>query len=319
MCAACGIILPPPLYENPRTPRTPVLMRRSVRDTLELAVEHHQAGRLGRAEALYRKVIAIQPNDADASHLLGLVAHQQGHHELAERRVRRAISARGHPVAEFSDTLGKVLAAQGRYDEALACFQESLSLRPDVALTHQSIGTALCALGRASEAAPHFEAALRLSPGDPAAHVNMGTVLLDRGMPAEAMEYFRKALDLDPGCAEAWCNLGRAECSSSEGTRKRRPSCRRRWCWLPASQRRMRVWAAFGIARTGCPKPSPATRPCWLSRTRMFRCTATWAISSKSRCVLPRPSHVMSGPSRFNPTSMRLCGTARWSAFSLAT
>ena len=187
-------------------------MRRSVRDTLELAVEHHQAGRLGRAEALYRKVIAIRPNDADASHLLGLVAHQQGHHELAERRVRRAISARGHPVAEFSDTLGKVLAAQGRYDEALACFQESLSLRPDVALTHQSIGTALCALGRASEAAPHFEAALRLSPGDPAAHVNMGTVLLDRGMPAEAMEYFRKALDLDPGCAEAWCNLGRAEC-----------------------------------------------------------------------------------------------------------
>jgi tetratricopeptide (TPR) repeat protein len=186
-------------------------MRRSVRDTLELAVEHHRAGRLDRAEAFYRKVIAIQPNDADALHLLGLVAHQQGHHELAERRVRRAISARGHPVAEFSDTLGKVLAALGRYDEALACFQEALALRPGIALTHQRIGTALCALGRASEAAPHFEAALRLSPGDTAAHVNMGIVFLDRRMPAEAMEYFRKALDLDPGCAEAWCNMGRAE------------------------------------------------------------------------------------------------------------
>jgi tetratricopeptide (TPR) repeat protein len=186
-------------------------MRRSVRETLELALSHHRAGRLDRAEALYRKVIAIHPNDADALHLLGVVAHQQGHHQLAERRVRRAISARGHRVAEFCDTLGKVLAALGRHDEALPCFQEALALRPEVALTHQRIGTALCALGRANEAAPHFEAALRLSPGDPAAHVNMGTVLLDRGLSAEAMGYFRKALALDGGCAEAWCNLGRAE------------------------------------------------------------------------------------------------------------
>jgi tetratricopeptide (TPR) repeat protein len=186
-------------------------VRRSVRETLEKAAEYHRAGRLDRAEGLYRKVIAIQPNEADALHLLGLIAHQRGHHELAEQRVRRAIAARGQPVAEFSDTLGDVLVALGRLDEALPYYEEALALRPDLSLTHKNFGSALCALGRATEAVPHFEAALRLSPGDPTAHSNMGTVFLNRRMPAEAMKYFRKALELDAGCAEAWCNLGRAE------------------------------------------------------------------------------------------------------------
>ena len=185
-------------------------MRHSVRETLETALEHHKAGRLNRAEALYRKVLSARPNEPDALHLLGLIACQRGHNELAEQRVRRAMEALGQPLAEFSDTLGNVLVALGRLDEALPCFQEALALRPDLPLTHKSLGSTLCALGRAGEAIPHFEAALRLSPGDPTAHSNMGTVFLDRKMPAEAMKHFEKAIELDPRCAEAWCNLGHA-------------------------------------------------------------------------------------------------------------
>ena len=50
--------------------------------TLKEAVRLHQAGHLGRAEALYREAIAAVPDDADALHLLGVLCHQKGQSAL---------------------------------------------------------------------------------------------------------------------------------------------------------------------------------------------------------------------------------------------
>ncbi len=41
---------------------------------LRAAIQHHQAGRLGQAEALYRQVLQAQPQNPDALHLLGVIA-----------------------------------------------------------------------------------------------------------------------------------------------------------------------------------------------------------------------------------------------------
>jgi tetratricopeptide (TPR) repeat protein len=183
-------------------------MRRSARDTLEMAVEHHRAGRLDQAEGLYRKVIAIQPNEADALHLLGMLAHQRGHFDEAERRVRGAIAARGQPVAEFSNTLGNALAAQGRSDEAVRCFEEAIALRPDDATAHKNLADVLSVLERHEEAGAHYQKVLQVNPEDASAHNNMGGVFLARKMFREATECFGKAVQLDPNCAEAYSNLG---------------------------------------------------------------------------------------------------------------
>jgi tetratricopeptide (TPR) repeat protein len=185
-------------------------MRRSVRETLALAVEHHRAGRLCQAEGLYRKVIAIQPNEADALHLLGMLAQQQGLFDVAEKRVRRAITARGRPVAAFSNTLGNALAAQGQPAEALRCFEEAIALSPDNSAAHKNMADLLSVLERHDEAAAHYERVLRLNPEDASAHNNMGGVFLQRGMFREATERFGRAIKLDPCCAEAYSNLGHA-------------------------------------------------------------------------------------------------------------
>ncbi len=54
--------------------------RRQAAPTTELAaaVQHHQAGRLERAEALYRKFVKKAPGDPDALHLLGVIAFERG-------------------------------------------------------------------------------------------------------------------------------------------------------------------------------------------------------------------------------------------------
>ena len=46
--------------------------------TLQSAIEHHKAGRLGEAEAIYRKLLAQSPRDPRLLHLLGSALLQQG-------------------------------------------------------------------------------------------------------------------------------------------------------------------------------------------------------------------------------------------------
>src|SRR5262245_5114723 len=54
-------------------------------------LERHRAGRLADAESLYREALAGDPNSADAFHLLGLIASQQGRFEAAVRQIHEAI------------------------------------------------------------------------------------------------------------------------------------------------------------------------------------------------------------------------------------
>lgn len=48
-----------------------------------VAVMHHQAGQLAKAEACYRQVLKAQPNHADVVHLLGVIALQVGRYDVA--------------------------------------------------------------------------------------------------------------------------------------------------------------------------------------------------------------------------------------------
>ena len=45
------------------------------------AIALHQQGMLGQAEAIYRQLLAIEPRNADALHLLGVIACQTGSHQ----------------------------------------------------------------------------------------------------------------------------------------------------------------------------------------------------------------------------------------------
>ena len=62
-----------------------------VRSVLSQAVRLHQVGRLQQAAALYGEALAGDPNNADALHLLGMVALQQGQPKSAAELIGKAI------------------------------------------------------------------------------------------------------------------------------------------------------------------------------------------------------------------------------------
>ncbi len=59
---------------------------------LQLALEHHRAGRLREAATIYAALLARDARQIDVLHLLGLVCHQLGNLDEAARLIGRAVA-----------------------------------------------------------------------------------------------------------------------------------------------------------------------------------------------------------------------------------
>jgi tetratricopeptide (TPR) repeat protein len=196
---------------------------------------------LDQAAALYCRVLGARPDDADALHLLGVVAHQRGDHVQAAEWIGRAITRRStvatyhanlgevyrtlgqlewavascrtalrlQPTyAEAANNLGNVLLEQGLWAEAADQFRAALRLRPNFALAANNLGNALRLLGDTAGALDGFREAVRLDTDLAVAHSNLGQFLLDHHEPHAALTHCRAAVRLRPGMAEARSNLG---------------------------------------------------------------------------------------------------------------
>jgi Flp pilus assembly protein TadD len=55
---------------------------------MQIAAEHHRAGRAAAAKAMYQEVLALDPRHADALFLMGVLERQAGRLEEARRLLR---------------------------------------------------------------------------------------------------------------------------------------------------------------------------------------------------------------------------------------
>jgi Flp pilus assembly protein TadD len=175
---------------------------KSVPDALAEALDHHQAGRLGEAEAIYEDILRREPDHADAWHMLGVAAAQRGQPETALTSIARAI--RLNPAPPFyHNNLGNVLHDLSRFTDALLCYQEALRLDPGYAEAHHNLANTLKELGRFEDALSHHLEALRLKPDFAQAYSGLGSTLRGQGMYSEALACIEQALTLNPGLADA--------------------------------------------------------------------------------------------------------------------
>ncbi len=181
----------------------------SIPDTIQLALKHHQKGELQQAEAIYRQVLEADPDNADALHLLGVIANQLGQNEIAVGLIEKAINA-NRAIPLYHNNAGNVYRALNKPDEAIACYNRALSLNPDYHEALSNMGSVLAEQGKLDEAIACYRRAVSLAPDFYEAHYNMGNALKEQGKLDEAIVSYRRAVSLRPDSHMANFKLGNA-------------------------------------------------------------------------------------------------------------
>jgi len=103
-----------------------------------------------------------------------------------------------------------MLAAQGRYEEALHSIALAISARPNEPAWHNEAGKILMKLGRPDQAIIAFRTAGQLAPQFAEAFYNLGTAHQEKKEIPQAISAYHQAIALRPNYAEAYNNLGNA-------------------------------------------------------------------------------------------------------------
>lgn len=186
-------------------------------ELLSEAIDLHRSGRLEEAAAAYEAVLQIDPEHADALHLLGLTLHQSGAQGEAVICMREAIRL----VPDFPTAwnhLGLVHQAEDRNGAAEECFRRALALRPDFpeALTHLGLRRHKPAM--VEQARRLHRRSIALFPENPAPHTNIGHTCELQGRFAEASAHYRVATALRPEAPDAYNNLATMAKLAGRGT-----------------------------------------------------------------------------------------------------
>ena len=180
---------------------------RNKTQTLESAVQHHNAGRLSEADGIYQDILKAAPNNAEALHLLGVLNHQTGKSDVAVGMISKALAI-NPAYAEAHSSLGAIYRSLANVDKAVACYQAALNINPDYGDAHYNLGNAFLELGRLDEAVDCFQKTLSLNPNNSKAHHNLGNAYKELGRVDEAIQCCHRAIASNANYAEANSNLG---------------------------------------------------------------------------------------------------------------
>jgi len=178
----------------------------TINEALMHAAGRHQAGQLQEAEQIYRQVLAVDPANFDAWHLLGVLASQSGRLDEGIACLARAVQLQPGQVDPHIN-LGIALKDYNRLNDARAILQRAINLdrnRPDA---WYNLGLVFQRQGLLEDAAKSYRQAVEIQPDYGDAHTNLGTVLVLQKQFDAALAHFRQALAINPSSREFHMNL----------------------------------------------------------------------------------------------------------------
>ena len=134
-------------------------------------------GILDQAEEVLRRAVQLDPDYADAHHLLGVTLFQRGEADEQQKQSERAVEM---------------------FKLARAEFQKTVELKPAHAVAHLFLAKAERRLGQLVWASNACREAIRLSPSLAEAHFVMGEIFLELKRPKDAIAPLEQAVRLAP-------------------------------------------------------------------------------------------------------------------------
>jgi len=155
----------------------------------------HLDGRLDEAGAIYRTILAEDPDYAPALGLLALTLASDLDAPETEAVVLRHLALRPFDGASLR-LLGQIRARQGDDAEAAALLERAANWLPTLAPIHNDLGVSLHRLGQTEAALAAIDRAIALDPNYAVFHGNRGDVLHAVGRFDEALDAHFTALRL---------------------------------------------------------------------------------------------------------------------------
>lgn len=172
---------------------------RDVEALRSLVVHLIKVGDAASARKALETASRLRPDDSKLLEIRGLVLEKEGKPDQAEAAYRRALGLDpGNPHAV--DSLGRLIAASGRSEEALSILCDRpvkrvpAELEPSLRCSEQFL-----ALGRPAEAIEKLESALREFPWSTSVAMTLARLYLDQKDPESAARLARRAVRFGGG------------------------------------------------------------------------------------------------------------------------
>lgn len=181
----------------------------AVETQLQTAITQHQRGDLAAAATAYAEILQADPQVADAWHLSGLIAYQNGALPDAENLIRRALELSPRQ-SEYLSNLAAVLLAADRPEEAEQAARDAMASETTPNKSRRHLATALSRQGRLLEGIDILRQLSADEPLDAVLHCNLGAMLQEAKRWEEAVAVLDTAVQLDPQSHQARVNFGGA-------------------------------------------------------------------------------------------------------------
>ncbi|RYX90718.1 MAG: tetratricopeptide repeat protein, partial [Comamonadaceae bacterium] len=182
-----------------------------------------ELGQPGPARQFLLEALALDPEQFDASFMLGSMAAEAG--ELAEARLYSGRAASLHPVCREAlaghagvDFLKPAPGTAQVAAEAAEAAEAAIRQHADATEFFFFLGNIQIGLGDFAAAAGSFNAVLELTPDNPDGHYNLGVTAQMLGQHDAAIASFRKAVALRPGDVRSLCGLASSLTSNGQPT-----------------------------------------------------------------------------------------------------
>jgi tetratricopeptide (TPR) repeat protein len=160
------------------------------------------------AMGVYKEILTINPDSAEADMIAGEALDGEGDGEGAVQQFRAAVKANPkEPNVHF--VLGYLLWTRKQFDEAIAEFHAELANDPDNNQAMLYLGDIYVRLGQFDTAKGILAKAAKYPTTDPLIHLDMGIVYMETDDQNGAVRELKKAVEMEPDSVNAHFRLAK--------------------------------------------------------------------------------------------------------------
>ncbi len=162
------------------------------------------------AEQEYKRALALDPGSSDAAIALANLSMRGRRFPEAEEYLRKLLAEHAYPGSESAVVeiqLGRVLAAEGKNDDAIAAMNAGIKLAPGDEAARRDLAEVYVTAGKNDLAESSYRALVAAHPNDAELHRGLGQALLRQKKFPEAQQEFLATVKLKPDFGEAYGDL----------------------------------------------------------------------------------------------------------------